>query len=353
MNNRFSRNIRLGKLTVTLFPAEIIVVYSGKKRVVVKTIPRNYPIGFKKILYSAAIIVILLAVFQSIPSSSSLPETLNLATGEISEKVTETLSDEERKNRLLSSRDTDYSEEKEPGKFTVHEHRVIKGEVLSQIAKKYGVSMDTICGSNDLRSYDLINEGALLKIPSKDGILYRMKKGKDLTAVAKKYKVELGKIFAANKLKNPDFIPVGTVVFIPDARPQNIFPGFLWPTAARVITCGYGWRRNPFDRRRREFHQGMDIRARYERIRSTKFGKITYSGWLGGYGKSIIVAHPGGLKTLYAHLSKIYVRRGQYVKQGQFIGRTGNTGRSTGAHLHLEVIRRGRPINPFTYLKRR
>jgi murein DD-endopeptidase MepM/ murein hydrolase activator NlpD len=353
MKNRFSNNFNLGKLNITLFPGEIIIVYSGKKRILVKTIPRNFTPGIKKPLTAAAIILISLVIFKSISSSSSLSDSMEQSTEEISDKGTETDLDEERKNMLLSSRDTDYTEEKESSGFTVSEHRVVKGEVLSQIAKRYGVSMDTICGSNDLQSYDLINEGALLKIPSKDGILYKMKMGKDLLSVAKKYKVELGKILTANYLKNPDFIPVGTTVFIPDARPQNIFPGFLWPTISRVVTCGYGWRRNPFNRKRKEFHQGMDIRAKYERIRSTKFGKIAYAGWLGGYGNVIIVAHPGKIKTLYAHLSKIYVRKGQYVKQGQFIGRSGNTGRSTGAHLHFEVIRRGKPINPFIYLRRR
>jgi murein DD-endopeptidase MepM/ murein hydrolase activator NlpD len=353
MKNRFSNNFSIGKLTITFFPGEIVIVYSGKKRVFIKTVTRNFVNDLKKALSAAAIILIALILFITIPSSTPLLDSKEISAEEITGKEKEPLSDEEMKNRLLSSRDTDYSEEKKSNEYTVHEHRVLKGEVLSQIAKRYGVSMDTICGSNNLQSYDLINEGALLKIPSKDGILYKMKKGKDLVSVAKKYKVDLEKILNANYVKNPDFIPVGTTVFIPDARPQNIFPGFLWPTASRVITCGYGWRRNPFNRKRREFHQGMDIRARYERVRSTKFGKITYAGWLGGYGKVIIVAHPGRIKTLYAHLSKIYVRRGQYVKQGQFIGRTGNTGRSTGAHLHLEVIRNGRPINPFIYLRRR
>lgn len=353
MKNRFSNSFSLGKLTITLFPGEIIIVYSGNKRVLIKTFSRSFLFGMKKALFATALILITIVVIKAIPSSRSLLGTSELSKKENSEEGTETDSDEEMKNKLLSSRETDYSEEKESNGYTVYEHKVIKGEVLSQIAKKYGVSMDTICGSNNLRSYDLINEGALLKIPNKDGILYKMKKGNDLFSIAKKYKVKLEKILTANYLKNPDFISVGTTVFIPDARPQNIFPGFLWPIATRVITCGYGWRRNPFNRKRREFHQGMDIRAKYERVRSTKFGKITYSGWLGGYGKVIIVAHPGRIKTLYAHLSKIYVRRGQYVKQGQFIGRTGNTGRSTGAHLHLEVIRNGRPINPFIYLRRR
>ena len=213
--------------------------------------------------------------------------------------------------------------------------------------------MDTICANSKLDSYDFIREGAILTIPNKDGILYTMKKGSNIIAIAKKYKVSLEKILSQNDLINFDFVREGVTVFIPDARPQNVFSGFLWPTISRRITCGYGWRRNPFNKRHREFHRGLDIKAKYERVRSIKYGKVTYTGWLGGYGNAIIVAHPAGWKSLYAHLSRIYVKRGQYVKQGQFIGRSGNTGRSTGAHLHIELIKRGRHKNPYAYLKRR
>jgi len=237
--------------------------------------------------------------------------------------------------------------------LVIKKHRVARGEILSNIAKKYGVSIDTICGSNNLRSYDFIREGALLKIPNKDGILYKMRNGNKIVSIANKYKISLKKIIAENNIKNPDFIPVNQVIFIPDAKPQNIFSGFLWPTRNRFITCGYGWRRSPFNRKSREFHHGLDIRARYEWVKASKFGKVTYTGWLGGYGKAIIIAHPKGFKTLYAHLSRISVRRGQYVKQGQYIGKSGNTGRSTGPHLHFEIMKKGRHKNPYHYLKRK
>jgi murein DD-endopeptidase MepM/ murein hydrolase activator NlpD len=78
---------------------------------------------------------------------------------------------------------------------------------------------------------------------------------------------------------------------------------------------------------------------------------VTYAGWLGGYGKTVVIAHPGGWKTLYGHLSRIIVREGQYVKQGQSIAKSGNTGRSTGPHLHFEIIKHGSHHNPFVYLK--
>jgi len=80
------------------------------------------------------------------------------------------------------------------------------------------------------------------------------------------------------------------------------------------------------------------------------YGKVTYSGWMGGYGLAIIIAHPDGSKTLYAHLSQAVVQTDQYVKQGQIIAKSGSTGRSTGPHLHFEVIRNGRQLNPYTEL---
>jgi len=260
--------------------------------------------------------------------------------------------EEDEKNELLLSDQTDYSGPQKAVKVRIREYIVKKGDTLSGIAQKYGVSIDTICGSSNLRSYDLIRQGAVLNIPDRDGILYPMKKGNRLVAIAKKYRVPLSGIIEYNDLKNPDFVAEGKVLFIPDAKPQNIIPGFLWPTRSRVITCGYGWRRSPFNRKIREFHHGMDIRARYSWIRSTKYGRVTFAGWLRGYGKAVIVAHPGKWKTLYGHLSKIIVKKGQFVKQGQYIAKSGNTGRSTGPHLHFEIIKNGRHKNPYRYLKR-
>jgi murein DD-endopeptidase MepM/ murein hydrolase activator NlpD len=265
----------------------------------------------------------------------------------------ESIEDENLKNKLLLSEQTDFNAPPSDNKLYIREHKVSKGETLGVLAKKFGVSVDTICGSNNLTSYDMVSVGTLLKIPSRDGLLYKTEKGTKLSALASKYKISVTKILDENEFKNADFIPLGTVLFIPDAKPQNIVQGFLWPVSNRTITCGFGWRRSPFNWNSVEFHQGLDIRANYESVRATRYGQITYAGWLGAYGNAVIVAHPGGWKSLYAHLSRIGVSQGQYVKQGQYLARSGNTGLSTGAHIHFEIIKNGSPKNPYSLLKRR
>ena len=164
---------------------------------------------------------------------------------EIAQVIDPLADDDREKNKILLSENTDYSTPDESRALVISEHVVAPGENLSAIAKQYGISIDTICGSNNLTSYDFIREGVHLKIPNKDGIIYRMKDGNNIAGIAERYRVSLEKIIAENRIENPDFVPVDAVLFIPDAKPQNIVNGFMWPCSSRVITCGYGWRQNP------------------------------------------------------------------------------------------------------------
>lgn len=326
------------KRNLTKIDNEYVILYDNeindnKKKI--KLIPKNH---FHKLLYliSFAFFIIILVIFPF---------------DEKKEQI-EFDEDEQLKNEILLSEKTDYSLPQKKSELKISTYKVKSGDSLSVIARQYGVSIDTICGSNNLRSYDLIHVGKVLKIPNKDGILHKLKKGQNLIAIANKYKVNINKVISSNSFENTDFLSVGAMVFIPDAKPMNIIPGFMWPTFSRVITSGYGWRRHPIFRRR-FFHKGLDMRSKYQSIRSTKYGKVTYTGWLGGYGKTVVIAHPNGWKSLYGHLSQIYVKRGQYVKQGQYVARSGNTGNSTGPHLHFELIKKGRHVNPYKHLKRR
>jgi murein DD-endopeptidase MepM/ murein hydrolase activator NlpD len=118
------------------------------------------------------------------------------------------------------------------------------------------------------------------------------------------------------------------------------------------ITASYGTRKNPFTNRGSEFHQGMDFAGETGTpIKATGDGVVIFSGWQSGYGNVIILSHGYGITTLYGHNSKLLVKKGDKVKKAQVISKMGNTGRSTGSHLHYEVRENGKIVNPSTYFK--
>ncbi len=124
----------------------------------------------------------------------------------------------------------------------------------------------------------------------------------------------------------------------------------IGPPVFGRITSGYGYRFHPL-LHRIEFHYGVDIKARYGTpVRATADGVVLFAGRWGTYGKVVIIRHSFGYRTLYAHLSRIVVRKGQRVKVGQVIGFVGNTGRSTGPHLHYEIVKGFRHVNPVYYM---
>ncbi|MDB5134192.1 MAG: peptidoglycan DD-metalloendopeptidase family protein [Mucilaginibacter sp.] len=117
------------------------------------------------------------------------------------------------------------------------------------------------------------------------------------------------------------------------------------------ITSVFGYRSDPFDSENAEYHPGIDFKGQKgDPVKTTANGKVIFTGWKGGYGNCIIVKHKNDFETLYGHLSHINVREGQEVVTGDVIGKVGSTGHSTGAHLHYEVRKNGKPINPVKFL---
>ena len=297
-----------------------------------------YPLGF---LAGVILLFSISSFSQALAEKEALKE---LGGGEFLEKDLQ--KSEELKDLLLQEEPVFFpsKEEKEAKKIV---YKVKEGDTLSEIAKEFNVSVESIAGSSGIRIVDNIRVGQILYIPKKEGFFYQVKKGENLASLLEKYKISWEEFLEENPDIDPDYLEPGVEVFLPGAKPKNLIQGWLIPVRSRIITSGYGWRRYP----RRAFHKGIDIRARYAPVRAAKGGRVTFAGWLGGYGKAIVIAHPGGYKTLYAHLSRIYVRRGMYVSQGQVIGRSGNTGYSFGPHLHFEVTRHGRHINPRKILR--
>ena len=115
---------------------------------------------------------------------------------------------------------------------------------------------------------------------------------------------------------------------------------------AGAQSSGFGWRADPFHGTRR-FHSGMDLKAAYgTEVPAAAAGTVSFAGAQGGYGLSVVVDHANGTQTRYAHLSSLSVKAGEEVASGSFVGRVGSTGRSTGPHLHFEVLVAGRAVDP-------
>ncbi len=116
------------------------------------------------------------------------------------------------------------------------------------------------------------------------------------------------------------------------------------------ISSGYGWRKDPFTGDRK-WHDGIDIALPAGApVRAAGDGVVTFSGKMRGYGKVIILRHPGDLETVYAHNQDNECREGEHVRKGELLGRVGRTGRATGPHLHFEVRKSGRAIDPSHYV---
>jgi murein DD-endopeptidase MepM/ murein hydrolase activator NlpD len=340
MNKLHYKTYKFGKLIISKINNEIAFLYKGRKKTLSKVIYLDKSLsGIKKYVYALSFLIMIGLAFY-IYNNIDFHSYDNAL-----------YEDDKKKNELFLSKKTDFSEQEKTATLQIREHVVDDGDTLSELAKKFGVSMDTICGSNNLHSYDLIPTGKKLRIPNKDGVLHTVAKGQNINDIAKRYRVTVEKIFAENNMKNFDFITVGDIIFVPDAKPMDIFPDFMWPAKGWRITSGFGWRRNPINGIR-HYHEGMDIRSNYQNIMATKSGRVTYTGWLGGYGNTIVISHQGGWKSLYGHLYRIIVKDGQYIKQGQTIAISGNTGYSTGPHLHFELRKNGLLKNPYYYLKR-
>jgi len=242
-------------------------------------------------------------------------------------------------------------------KMTTTEYIVRSGDTLSGIALRFGLNMDTIISFNNIPDVRRMQVGQRLMIPSRDGLRYQVQRGDSLESIAQRNSTTVNALLDANDLST-DVISVGTSLFIPNARLSSldlafaIGEVFAYPTVGR-FTSGFGFRPDPFTGQRR-FHNGIDLaNAIGTPIRASMAGRVVHiESQVGNYGKFIILQHARGYQTLYAHLDSFAVSVGQYVNQGQLIARMGNTGRSTGPHLHFSIIQNGNFIDPLRYLRR-
>jgi murein DD-endopeptidase MepM/ murein hydrolase activator NlpD len=276
-------------------------------------------------------------------------------------------------------------------------YTVEEGDTLSHVAVRFGLNGGPLAGwellaaSNkpDITNVDdFIQPGQKLRVPTKRGLVHTVLLDETIGDLADVFDVTSASIIAANNLSNADLLPIGFVLIIPDPQrleapppevaapepepapsessepapepqPEEPAPqeepapepprssnGFIWPITASAKITNYMSARHPL---------GIDLglaHAPRSSIVAVADGEVTFAGGNAccSYGLYVIVDHGNGLRTLYAHLSRLDVRKGQSVSQGQTLGPAGSTGYSTGVHLHFEVHKNGTRVNPMTYL---
>ncbi len=229
------------------------------------------------------------------------------------------------------------------------QHEVSKGETLSEIADKYGVPLKSIVQANGILDANRLRIGTMLRIPGKalGGVWYEVQPGDTLSGIAHRHGLGWKVLQLTNDIASPRHLRVGAKIFIPNGSES----AFRCPLRVPIdVTSKYGHRYHPITGRYR-LHEGIDFRASVgTRVYAAQSGKVIYAGRRGGYGKVVGIQHAGDWTTWYGHLSRIRVSVGGKVDQGQVIGLSGNTGMSTGPHLHFEIRYKGKSENPVRYL---
>jgi len=235
-------------------------------------------------------------------------------------------------------------------------YMVQSGDNISTLATNFGLNQDTIISVNKITYSRGLQAGKPLKIPNQDGVFHTVKNGENLNTIAEKYKTNAETIKTVNELFSENVV-TGTELFIPGARLdwsklQEINGDlFIWPVNG-AITSYYGWRRDPFNRSHRQFHSGLDIKGNTGTpVRAAMAGTVYATGYDNVFGNYVIISHHSGYRTLYGHMNVIRTKKGAYVTQGERIGDVGNTGQSTGSHLHFTVYKNGATVNPRALLR--
>ncbi|RQD76734.1 MAG: M23 family metallopeptidase [Candidatus Syntrophonatronum acetioxidans] len=263
-------------------------------------------------------------------------------------------------------------EKEETKREEIIEHRVKRGETISSIANRYQSSVEVITSSNQIKNPHEIQVGEILTISRGEVLFHQVQEGDTLWDISRRYGAKWEEVVDINGVEDPHKLSLGATLVIPftgeegevspllaqeipaekaeredreegESRDNRDKGPFIWPADGPISS--------PYGPRKGGFHHGLDIAVPTGTpLRAIASGTVEFSGWRGGYGRAVIIDHGQGWQSLYGHASRLNVREGEWVYQGQIIARAGATGNATGPHLHLEIIEEGKKLNPIKHL---
>ncbi len=336
---------------------------------------RSVSVGEKKSLFEmfyflAILLFVPLAVFKIVPAfdvnfsqvkfnDSNLSELDFLNTAMAKFAIEDVFCDVDENGNVLSSDGDMIAPISVVQTVTFQNYKVLPGESISTISRKFGLSnISTLIAVNNIDNVRSLRSGQTLRIPSMDGLIYKVQSGDSLNALSVRFHTSVEEILDANDLVT-DSLSKGMELFIPGAKMSSsdlkkaMGELFVYPiTASWRLSSKFGPRKDPFTGVASN-HTGIDMAcAQGTPIRAAMSGKVVYVGWSNIFGNYVIINHGNGYQSLYGHMQKTLVKNGQSVDQSTRIGLVGSTGYSTGPHLHFTVYKNGKLVDPLTLLKR-
>jgi murein DD-endopeptidase MepM/ murein hydrolase activator NlpD len=293
-----------------------------------------------EVIFAIVSLAVLITVPQALRSGISREE---LGLGQPEMYTTETASTEDSAPETVLK-----------NVLTFRPYIVVKGDTISEIAYRLDLNQDSIISCNEIEKARGLQIGTVLQIPNMNGIMHIVKPKDTLDKLTEIYKVPAEQILEVNNITEFTHT-AGEKIFIPEAKLPSIELRRVWGELFRYpargwISSPYGYRADPFTGKRR-FHNGIDIAGAHDApVVAAMDGTVLETGYNDSAGNYIVIGHVGGYTTFYAHLEKIHVTRGTRVAEGRRIGDVGNTGYSTGSHLHFTIFRWGKPVNPVLLL---
>jgi len=252
----------------------------------------------------------------------------------------------------------------------IRDYTVKPGDNLWLISQAHDTDLDTVWALNPGLASSLLQPGQVIKVaPGFVGIAHRVEPGETLSTIGEAYGLSVSEILEANGLSSPEAVAAEILLLLPGAKPRGNrtqvasrsanrrtavtsnrnseradSSAWIWPITGGTLSSEFGARWGGF-------HSGLDIATAIGTPAvAVGPGTVSFAGWDGGYGYSVTIDHGGGLQTRYSHASELLVAEGETVNQGDQVILVGNTGNSTGPHLHFEVLVDGSAEDPRDFL---